>query len=404
VSLQVLVEIALSVIQIGLAIGLAYHYGLLIAGIKRPRATSVVAPRITFAITIPAHNEELVIRHTIDQLARLDYPRELFDIYVVADYCSDNTAQVAREAGAICFERNEGPRGRKAYPLQWILQCVLTGVRQYDAFIVFDADSQVDPEFLRAMSAGLECGNTALQGQRVIANTGDSPLSRLEAIDMRLNNLLRNRAKHNLGLSCRLMGDAMCFTNNLIRAHGWSGESLTEDREFEMYLLLQGERVCYAPGAVSYSQATSRWKDASQQHVRWYAGAFELQKKFVGPLLKHGLIERDPAMLDRAIELILPPFSTLSVATASMLIVQLIWPGLTLFLPVGLTLFASIAWIMFPFAGLIIERAPGWAYQAMIYAPVYVAWRITQGLRVVLKRGQVEWVRTRRREEHSEHV
>lgn len=404
VSLQVPFDIVLSVIQIGLAIGLAYYYSLLIAGIKRPRAKSAAVPRLAFALIIPAHNEELVIHHTVRQLAQLHYPRELFDIYVVADHCSDNTARIAREAGAICFERNEGARGRKAYPLQWILQRIIAEARHYDAFVIFDADSQVDSEFLQAMSAGLAYGKEALQGQRIIANIGDSALSRLEAIDMRLNNLLRNRAKLNLGLSCRLMGDAMCFTSRLIRAHGWSGESLTEDREFEMYLLLQGERAYYVPGAISYSQATSHWNDASKQHLRWYAGAGQLRKEYVGPLLKRGLTKRDPAMLDRALELILPPFSALSIATISLLAVQLVWPGLTLLFPLGFTLLASIAWIIFPFAGLIIEHAPLWTYRTMIYAPIYIVWRIAQGLTAILKRGRIEWVRTRRREEDAKHA
>ena len=322
-DIQHFIELALSLFQIITFIGLIYHYCLLLASLPhrsaRPHQTP---PTKRFAIVIPAHNEALVIGNTVRQLTRQTYPAELYDIYVAADYCTDNTAQMARDAGAICYERNEGVRGRKAYPLQWLLEQIVTGPRRYDAIAIFDADSQVDVEFLGRMADELQAGATALQGQHVIVNPGDSSLSRLAAIDMRLNNLLRNRAKRNLGLSSRLMGDAMCFASDLIRIHGWGGKSLAEDREFEMYLLLHGQRVQYVPEAISNGQAVSRWSDASQQRVRWYGGVFDLQRKFAGKLLKHGLRTRDLAVLDRAIELLLPSYSTLSVATLGLLGLQ----------------------------------------------------------------------------------
>ncbi|MBI5564535.1 MAG: glycosyltransferase family 2 protein [Chloroflexi bacterium] len=394
------VEIALSVLQIILLIGLAYHYLLLVASLPQPtQRLRGAAPAKIFAIAIPAHNEASVIGKTVSCLAQQDYPSGLYDVYVAADYCTDNTAQLARNAGAICRERNEGPRGRKAYPLQWLLQQIVHGARPYDAIAIFDADSQVDAGFLRTMETELQAGHTALQGQHLIVNPGDSSLSRLAAIDMRLNNLLRNRSKRNLNLSSRLMGDAMCLSSDLIRAHGWGGESLAEDREFEMYLLLQGQRVRYVPEAMSYGQAVAKWSDASKQRVRWYGGVFDLQKKFAGRLLRRGLQKRDLAVLDRAIELLLPSFSTLSVATIGLLLVQLLWPGLNLLLSAWAMLVSALAWVAFPVAGLIIDRSPAWTYKALLHAPIYILWRISQGLQATFKRGRVDWVRTRRREE-----
>ncbi len=401
-DIQRSIELALSIFQIIALIGLIYNYYLLLASIPhrsaRPHQT---LPTKRFAIAIPAHNEASVIGNTVRQVTRQTYPAELYDVYVAADYCTDNTAQSARDAGAMCYERNEGVRGRKAYPLHWLLQQIVNGPRQYDAIAIFDADSQVDVEFLWRMADELQAGAMALQGQHVIVNPGDSSLSRLAAIDMRLNNLLRNRAKRNLGLSSRLMGDAMCLSSELIHTHGWGGESLAEDREFEMNLLLQGQRVRYVSDAKSYGQAVSRWSDASKQRVRWYGGVFDLQKKFAGKLLKHGLRTRDLAVLDRAIELLLPSFSTLSVVTLGLLGIQLLWPALTLFLPTWFMLLSAAAWVSFPVLGLIIDRAPAWTYRALLYAPIYIVWRISQGLQATLKRGQVDWVRTRRREERN---
>lgn len=399
-DIQPFVESAVSLFQIILVLGLAYNYLLMVASLPQPtKRLQGATPTRTFAIAIPAHNEASVIGKTVSRLAQQDYPASKYDVYVVADYCTDSTARIARSAGAICYERNEGPRGRKSYPLQWLLQQIVNGTRPYDAIAIFDADSQVDAGFLRAMEAELQPGQMALQGQHLIVNPGDSNLSRLAAIDMRLNNLLRNRSKRNLNLSSRLMGDAMCLSSDMIRAYGWGGESLAEDREFEMYLLLQGQRVRYVPDALSYGQAVSKWSDASKQRVRWYGGVFDLQKRFAGRLLRRGLRTHNLAVLDRAVELLLPSFSTLSVATIGLLLVQLLWPGLKPLLPTWVTLVSALAWVAFPVAGLIIDRAPAWTYQALLYAPIYVFWRISQGLQATFKRGRVDWVRTRRREE-----
>jgi cellulose synthase/poly-beta-1,6-N-acetylglucosamine synthase-like glycosyltransferase len=400
-----LIQILLIVLQILLAAGLIYYYFLLLVAlrVRQKRSTPGRLDKV-FAIALPCHNEELVIGETVRRLRQMNYPPDLYDIYVAADYCTDQTALVARQAGAICLERIEGPRGRKAFPLQWLLQHILQSGRRYDAIVIFDADSQVDANFLAATVSALQQGHEALQGQHIIANPADSTFSQLAAIDMRLNNLLRNRAKSNLGWSCRLMGDAMCLTTDLIRAHGWGGDSLAEDREFEMYLLLQGRRVRYVPDAISYGQATARWEDASTQRVRWYGGVMQLRKKYTWPLLRYGLKNGNPAALDRAWELLLPSFSMLAALTAGTWLVQLFWPPSLWLFPIEATMLSVGLWILFPFLGLVIDRAPAWTFKAMLYAPFYVVWRIAQGLRATLKRGRVEWVRTRRRGEQSKHA
>jgi cellulose synthase/poly-beta-1,6-N-acetylglucosamine synthase-like glycosyltransferase len=400
-----LIQILLSSLQALLVLALTYYWFLLVAAVRAPKQRSISAQsNPVFAIAVPCHNEELVIGETVCGLRRMHYSPEAYDVFVAADYCTDKTATIARQAGAICLERNEGPRGRKAFPLQWLLQHIVQSDRRYDAVVIFDADSRVDAEFLLAMEAALCQGHVALQGQHVIVNPGDSIFSRLAAIDMRLNNLLRNRAKDNLDWSCRLMGDAMCLTTDLIRAHGWGGDSLAEDREFEMYLLLHGQKVRYVANAISYGQATSKWNDASKQRLRWYSGATQLRHKYVWPLLKRGLYTANAAMLDRALELALPSFSLLAALTMGLWGLQILWPSLSLLLPIGATTLCIVLWILYPFCGLVIDRAPSWAFKAMFYAPFYVVWRIIQGLRATAKRGRVEWVRTRRREEQSKHA
>ncbi|MFN8496839.1 MAG: glycosyltransferase family 2 protein [Anaerolineae bacterium] len=133
--------------------------------------------RTRWAIAIPAHNEETVIGRTVAGLRQMDYPADLYAIHVVADHCSDETAEVAQAAGAVAHERADGPRGGKGQALRWLFARLLDGdghdnAAAYDAVVVFDADTQVDAGFLKAMDACLAQGATAIQGQHRISNPG----------------------------------------------------------------------------------------------------------------------------------------------------------------------------------------------------------------------------------------
>jgi cellulose synthase/poly-beta-1,6-N-acetylglucosamine synthase-like glycosyltransferase len=395
-----LISVILSFLQILVAIGLAYYYLLLVASLRTQQSTQLdPVSQKSFAIAIPAHNEELVLAETLRFLWAQDYPSHLFDIYVAADHCDDNTTEVARQGGAIGYERGEEPRGRKAYALQWLLERILACEKDYDALVVFDADSRADPSFLQAMSGALDQGHLVLQGKHVIVNPERSRFSGLAAVDMRLNNLLRNQARQNLGLSCRLMGDAMCFATDVIRQHSWLAGSLVEDREYGLYLLTQGIRVGYVPQAISFGQAAPGWREASSQRLRWYSGVFHIQKKFAFSLLKLGFQKCNWAALDQAVELLLPPLSALALLSMGIAMTQWMWPSLGLVLPPLVSASIVVAWAIFPFLGLWADRAPLSSYRALLRSPFYLFWRLWLSFQVRIFGKRVQWVRTKRREE-----
>lgn len=397
-----LASIVISCLQLIVVLGLGYYYLLLVASIPRPKAVKAeLLPNKTFAIAIPAHNEEAVLAETIKLLRKQNYPSHLFDIFVVADHCDDNTAEIARKNGAICYERSEAPRGRKAYALQWLLEQILNAEREYDALVIFDADSHVDPGFLQAMGQALAQNRRVCQGHHVIANPQESRYSGLAALDMRLNNLLRNRAKQNLGLSCRLMGDAMCFAATVVRQFNWPAGSLVEDREYGLYLLTQGIRISYVPEAVSFGQAAPGWKEASFQRLRWYGGVFYIQKKFAFKLFKLGLRCGNLAALDQSLELLLPPLSVLVLLPICITMAQWIWPALHPLFPLPLSVIIVGTWMLFPFLGLWVDGAPLSAYQSLLYGPVYLFWRLWLGCQARIRGRQIQWIRTRRHEEIS---
>jgi cellulose synthase/poly-beta-1,6-N-acetylglucosamine synthase-like glycosyltransferase len=382
--------------------GLVYLYVLLVAGGRpRRRAVDTKSGELRFAIAVPAHNEETVIGATVARLLDMDYPVDRFDVHVVADYCTDATASLARSAGAIAHERDEGLRGRTGFALAWLLERLLADPRQYDAVIVFDADSQVDSDFLTWMERALAAGAQVAQGRHVIANPEASAFSSLADSDMRLNNRIRNQAKENLGLSARLMGDGMCFSRLVLEKHPFTMASLTEDREYGIYLVSQGVRLRYVSQAVSVGQATARWSDATGQRLRWYGGAFEMQKRYLGPLLGAAWRHRSLDALDSAIELFVPPFSLLCVLAAVLVTLEGVLRVTGVWSPLIPGVLLTVLAFAYPFLGLLAEQAPKSAFRALISGPFYALWRVWVGLTVRLRRGRVPWIRTRRAEEEG---
>lgn len=396
-------QIALSLISIVIAAGLAYLYLLLIAGRSRARdkARPDPQPALRYAIAIPAHNEAGVIGATVHSLRQMAYPPGLFDIHVVADHCTDDTAAVAEVAGAIAHVRDDPPAGRKGYAVDWLIQRLLADPRRYDAIAIFDADSRADARFLVEAGRVLASGAQVVQGRHVIVNPGAGRFAALADADMRLNNRIRNQAKENLGLSARLMGDAMVFRREVLETHPWlEAGSLTEDRAYGIYLATQGVRIRYAPDAVSHGQAVARWRDATPQRMRWYGGAFDMQRRYL-PLLWRLARRGNRDALDKLLELALPPFSLLALGAAASLLLQLLlaqltaWPRLLVVASAVLALLA----FLYPFAGLLATRAPARAYRAMLTGPIYVLWRAWISLRVRLRPQGIAWVRTRRNDD-----
>ena len=186
-----------------------------------------------------AHNEEQVIGQLVENLHLLNYSDHLYDIFVVADNCKDNTAQIARQAGAIVYERfNDNEKG-KGFAMDWMFQRLFEMERQYDAVCVFDADNLVHPDFLREMNSRLCKGERLIQGYLDSKNPNDTWISGVFSISFWVVNHVWHLAKYNIGLSSCLGGTGMCISTDILRRHGWGATCLTEDMEFTMKALLK---------------------------------------------------------------------------------------------------------------------------------------------------------------------
>ena len=200
----------------------------------------------TFALIACAHNEERVIAQLVDNLRRLNYNDALYDIYVVADNCSDKTAEVARKAGALVHERFSETGKGKGFALAWMFDRLFKLDKKYDAVCVFDADNLVHPNFLQEMNSRLCNGERIIQGYMDAKNPTDTWVSGVFAISFWIVNHVWSLAKYNMGLSCCLGGTGMCFDTEVLKRYGWRATCLTEDMEFTIQAMMEGIPTTWA--------------------------------------------------------------------------------------------------------------------------------------------------------------
>ncbi|MCY0876692.1 MAG: glycosyltransferase family 2 protein [Firmicutes bacterium] len=284
-------------------------------------------PAKRFAVLVAAHNEEMVIAHLLENLKRMDYPKELYDVHVIADNCTDQTARIARLHGAMVSERSsEGERG-KGFAIRWMLEQLAEMGTVYDAVVMFDADNLVATNFLRVMNDRLQDGKKVIQGYLDIKNPYDSWVSISMAISYWYTNRMWQLARYNLGLSCALGGTGLCIDMPLLTQLGWEATGLTEDVEFGARCVSIGIYPVWAHDARVYDEKPITLIASLRQRLRWMQGHFTCAQQYMMPLLKASVVERNLPKLDAAIYLFQPMRFLILFLTGFMLVFQATVPG-----------------------------------------------------------------------------
>ena len=239
-----------------------------------------------FMAIIPAHNEEMVIKNLVQSLREQDYPKDLYDIYVIADNCTDATAEIAKENGAIVYKRFDPEHKTKGYALNWFLKQKIEENADYDAFCVFDADNVVDKNFIKNMNKKLCQGEEIVQGYRDIKNPTDSWISAGYAIFYWMMNRFYHLARYNLGLSPLINGTGFMVKFDVIKPNGWQTITLTEDIEFSLINISKGRRLGWATDAIVYDEQPVGFKQSWSQRSRWSVGHLQCMKHYTKDLAK----------------------------------------------------------------------------------------------------------------------
>lgn len=237
-----------------------------------------------FMAIIPAHDEEAVVGNLIESLKNQDYPKDLYDIYVIADNCTDNTANVARDLGAIVYERCDNVNKTKGFALQWFLNQKIKEDVDYDAFFVFDADNIADKNFIKNMNKKLCQGEDVVQGYRDIKNPTDSWVTAGYALFYWTMHRFYHLARYNLGLSPLLNGTGFMVRFDVVKPNGWETETLTEDIEFSLKRIIKGKRLGWATDAIVYDEQPVGFKQSWSQRTRWTVGHIQCIEKYTKDL------------------------------------------------------------------------------------------------------------------------
>ena len=237
-----------------------------------------------FMAIIPAHNEEAVVANLIESLKKQNYNKDLYDIYVIADNCTDRTAQVAREAGAIVYERFDPDKKTKGYALDWFLQQKIKEDAPYDALCVFDADNIVDKDFIKNMNKKLCQGEDVVQGYRDIKNPSDNWITAGYALFYWTMHRFYHLARYNVGLSPLLNGTGFMVRFDVIKPKGWKTVTLTEDIEFSLQRIIEGKKLGWATDAIVYDEQPTGFKQSWSQRSRWTVGHMQCIKEYTKQL------------------------------------------------------------------------------------------------------------------------
>ncbi|MHA0856603.1 glycosyltransferase family 2 protein [Paenibacillus sp. CMAA1364] len=369
-------------IQVILAFVGLYQFAFSLFGLRRNKKKQIFAPNKSFAVLVAAHNEEQVVGALMDNLKNLDYPSELYDVFVICDNCTDSTASIVREHGMnACVRTNKNLRG-KGYAIEWMLKELWSLPRQYDAVVMFDADNLAAPNFLSEMNNDLNSGARVIQGYIDTKNPEDSWITAAYGISYWYINRLWQLSRHNMNMANFLGGTGMCFETKLLKEMGWGATSLVEDLEFTMRSVQNGVYPRFNYDAKVFDEKPLTFKASSRQRLRWMQGHFTVARKYFFPLLWQSIKERSLVKFDLAlygvnVYIVLLTF----IMTGALFVDMAFFNGPNIaniygYLPVWLSVVAVAANILTFFAAMALERVTfKKVYLYLVFFPIYlISW------------------------------
>lgn len=361
---------------------------------KHQSTSCAQTPRI--AVLIPAHNEALGIVDCLRTIKQSEYPSELFQVFVIADHCTDDTAALASQEGVLVMERKDAEGGKGA-ALDWFLREYKEYYQGYEVIGFIDADTFVDPHFLKEIAKSfMDPQACAVQGYYGVSNPRDSWMTALSQVSLDLVHHLRPAGREALGGTVGLKGNGMAIRTDFLLEHGWPCHSLVEDLELTLYMLEKGELVRYNPDAIVLGEMPTSSKQAESQRMRWEGGRLELLKRWLPSLSFEWLTRWQFHYYDAIMDLCIPPLSLLLMLG----LVLEFWAYLcapTFFVTVLGALLGIVAYVV---AGVLSKKRPLHAWLALLAAPFFLLFKLSLYAKMSLrKKATLGWVRTARNKE-----
>lgn len=359
----------------------------------RPAEPPAAGERPRLIFLVPAHNEAGMIEACAQSLVAQRFPVEQRRVIVIADNCTDRTAELARATGAECWERDAPEAGGKPRALAWaVAQLKLGG---WDAVVVIDADTIVDPGFAEALSADMPLKGRAVQSYFATLNEGDNWLTRLAGLLARCRYEVTYPLKRRAGLNCPLTGNGMVIGVELL-AGGWRHFSITENWELYADYTARGIEIRYAQKALILSHEVESLGQGGTQRRRWMAGRLHVLGEYGSALLrsrKIGFAQKLDALTELAgLSPVLHVLAAFAIAAATLLL-----PGGA----VRTAVLVLAVMSLLPLAAattlaLIRHPEPGRTALALLMVPWYALWRVVVAIATLFTLRNRTWTKTER--------
>ncbi|MBX3278360.1 MAG: glycosyltransferase [Acidobacteria bacterium] len=343
---------------------------------------------LRLAALVPAHNEEKNVAETVTSLrASTPSPGE-FSVVVIADNCTDATAERAREAGARVIERNDAERRGKGYALDYAFGILLA--EGYDAVAVVDADTVVEKNFAVEMHALMADGADAAQCGYLVKNADESRRTRLMNVALMAFNVLRPRGRAGWGWSCGILGNGFALSRRTLEAVPYDARSVVEDLEYHLRLVRRGRRVRFAGGAIVRAEMPAGGRGAETQRARWDGGRFGMIR-MMAPALAREVASGKLRLIEPLLELLLLPLAF----HVLLLLAALVAP----YAPARIYAAAGLAVVALHLFAALVVGGGGWRdVAALATAPFYILWKAALLPKMFrAARSDAAWVRTERK-------
>jgi cellulose synthase/poly-beta-1,6-N-acetylglucosamine synthase-like glycosyltransferase len=355
-------------------------------------------PVSRLTVLVPAHDEADLVERCIASLNGQDYPPGLFETVVIADNCTDNTPQLARASGVRTLVRNAPDCRGKGQALRWAMDQLLAEPNPPDAFVVVDADSVADRDFLAGLAQALEGGAEAVQAEYLVLHSSTAARVELRAVAFLLFHRVRFAGRSVLGLPCVLVGNGMLFRRDLLERFPWNAFTGAEDLEYSLTLRRNDVRPSFAGAARIRGPVPAQGRVAQVQRERWEGGRLRILRTALPRLWREILVRGRLSLLDCALDLAVPPLGLLTA-------VALAGAGVGVGLAAAgiLTPWVLVPWLLalggiagYVTGGMLAARAPRWMYRRLLSVPAFLLEKVVGTAAVVGSRNSNIWVRTER--------
>lgn len=313
---------------LGVVFGLCYFYQFIYIIIAYcVKAKPLPEPTLhRIAILIAARNESAVIHNLIESLNAQDYPKDMYRVFVVADNCTDNTAEIARAHGATVYERFNDKEKGKGYAIDYLIKAIERdfGDDCCDAYIVFDADNTAEPNYLTEMNRTFSAGYEVVSSYRNPSNYGEGWRAAGQGMYFLRDARLMNMARMKIGSNTFVAGTGFLFSREICKRYGgWPFHTLTEDGEFTMHNAVNGAKTGYNNDAIFYDEQSVDAKTSWNQKLRWCKGGLQIFAKYLGKLFRGFFSRRGLSCFDMS--MCLAPAYFLSLIAVTVNVVAYIW-------------------------------------------------------------------------------